>query len=67
MPSGAALTSARTVCALRSVHLLQTTIGAVAVAPHGTPDSPVRQTMTAFGFLLLLSFEPYLGLYIGLC
>jgi hypothetical protein len=37
-----ALTSAR---AVRTVHcyctLLQTTVGAVAVAPHGTPDSPV--------------------------
>jgi hypothetical protein len=25
----------------RTVHLLQTTVGAVAVTPHGTPDSPV--------------------------
>jgi hypothetical protein len=25
----------------RTVHLLQTTVGAVAIAPHGTPDSPV--------------------------
>jgi hypothetical protein len=25
----------------RTVHLLQTTVGAVVVAPHGTPDSPV--------------------------
>jgi hypothetical protein len=33
----------------------------------GAPDSPVRQTRAAFGFLLLLSFEPYLGLFIGLC
>jgi hypothetical protein len=33
----------------------------------GTPDSPVRQTRAAFGFLLLLSFEPYLVLFIGLC
>jgi hypothetical protein len=33
----------------------------------GTPDSPVRQTRVAFGFLLLLSFEPNLGLFIGLC
>jgi hypothetical protein len=25
----------------RTVHLLQTTVGAVAIATHGTPDSPV--------------------------
>jgi hypothetical protein len=25
------------------------------------PDSPVRQTRAAFGFLLLLSFEPFVG------
>jgi hypothetical protein len=31
-----------------------------------TPDSPVRQTRAAFVFLLLLSFEPNLGLFIGL-
>jgi hypothetical protein len=33
----------------------------------GTPDSPVRQTRAAFGLTLLLCFEPFLGLYIGLC
>jgi hypothetical protein len=33
----------------------------------GTLDSLVRQTRAAFGCLLLLSFEPFLGLYIGLC
>jgi hypothetical protein len=33
----------------------------------GAPDSPVRQTRAAFGFILLLSFEPNLGLLIGLC
>jgi hypothetical protein len=33
----------------------------------GAPDSSVRQTRAAFGFLLLLSFEPYFGLFIGLC
>jgi hypothetical protein len=32
----------------RIVHLLQTTIGAVAVAPHGTPDSPVNYSGVAF-------------------
>jgi hypothetical protein len=32
----------------------------------GTPDSPVRQTRVHFGCLLLLCFEPFLGLYIGL-
>jgi hypothetical protein len=33
----------------------------------GTPDSPVRQTMAALGCLLLFLFEPFLGLFIGLC
>ena len=33
----------------------------------GTPDSPVRQTRSAFGCLLLFLFEPFLGLFIGLC
>ena len=33
----------------------------------GTPDSPVRQTREHFGFLLLLTFEPWLFLFIGLC
>jgi hypothetical protein len=33
----------------------------------GTPDSLVRQTREHFGFLLLLSFEPWLVLFIGLC
>jgi hypothetical protein len=33
----------------------------------GTPDSPVRQTTAAFGCLLLFLFEPFLGLFIGLC
>ena len=77
-----------------SLLLLQTTVGAVAVTPLGTPDSPVnyngvplripeggelslgslgapdspvRQTRASFGFLLLLSFELFLGLFIGLC
>jgi hypothetical protein len=33
-----------------SVHcsLLQTTVGAVAVAPHGTPNSPVNYSGVAF-------------------
>jgi hypothetical protein len=41
-PSGAALTL-RELSAHYShnVHLLQTTVGAVAIAPLGTPDSPV--------------------------
>jgi hypothetical protein len=34
---------------------------------RGAPDSPVRQTRAAFGWFLLLSFEPFLGLFIGLC
>jgi hypothetical protein len=97
-----ALTSAR---AVRTVHcyctLLQTTVGAVAVTPHGTPDSPVlhrtvrwiiaenifqkpeaeefgvilpgapdspvRQTRAAFGWFCSFVFEPFLGLFIGLC
>jgi hypothetical protein len=37
--------------AVRTVHvhcsLLQTTVGAVAVAPHGTPDSPVNYSGVA--------------------
>ena len=33
----------------------------------GKPDSLVRQIRAAFGFLLLLSFELFLGLFIGLC
>jgi hypothetical protein len=39
----------------------------IAISTGGTPDSPVRQTRAAFGFLFLLSFEPFLGLFIGLC
>jgi hypothetical protein len=31
----------------RTVHLLQTIVGAVAVAPHGTPDSPVNYSGVA--------------------
>jgi hypothetical protein len=34
---------------------------------RGAPDSPVRQTRAAFGCLLLFLFEPFLGLFIGLC
>jgi hypothetical protein len=41
----------------------------------GAPDTvwwctghcPVRQTRAAFGCLLLFFFEPFLGLFIGLC
>jgi hypothetical protein len=89
----------------RNVHvqcsLLQTTVGAVVVAPQGTPDSLVQhrtvrwiiaewlsknpklssselislvhRTLSgapdqgSLRFLLLLFFEPYLGLFIGLC
>jgi hypothetical protein len=41
-PSGIALTLRElSTHYSRTVHLLQTTVGAVAVAPHGTPDSPV--------------------------
>jgi hypothetical protein len=34
---------------------------------RGTSDSSVRQTRVAFGCLLLFLFEPFLGLFIGLC
>jgi hypothetical protein len=62
------LAPALTLCALsahcsRTVHLLQMTVGAVAVAPHGTPDSPVRQTRAAFGWFCSFLFQPYLGLF----
>jgi hypothetical protein len=42
VPSSAALTlrELSAYCS-RTVHVLQTSVGAVAVAPHGTPDSPV--------------------------
>jgi hypothetical protein len=33
----------------------------------GTPDSPVCQTRVAFGWFCSFLFEPYLGLFIGLC
>jgi hypothetical protein len=33
----------------------------------GTPDSPVRQTRAAFGLFCSFLFEPFLGLFIGLC
>jgi hypothetical protein len=33
----------------------------------GAPDSPVRQTMAAFGVFFSFLFEPFLGLFIGLC
>jgi hypothetical protein len=33
----------------------------------GAPDSPVRQTRAAISCLLLFLFEPFLGLFIGLC
>jgi hypothetical protein len=41
--------------------------GKFGVILLGAPDSPVRQTRTAFGCLLLFLFEPFLGLFIGLC
>jgi hypothetical protein len=65
-PSGACSDSTR---AVGTVHcsLLQSTVGAVAVTPLGTPDSPVRQTRATFGFLCSFLFEPFLGLFIGLC
>jgi hypothetical protein len=47
-PSGAALTlrELSTHCS-RHCSLLQTTVGAVAVAPLGTPDSPVNYSGAA--------------------
>jgi hypothetical protein len=33
----------------------------------GAPDSPVRQTRATFGLSLILCFEPFLRLRIGLC
>jgi hypothetical protein len=77
-----------------TVHFCRRPLALIAVAPHGTPDSPVNysgvapqipeaeqfrvdlpgapdspvlQTRAAFSFLLLLSFEPFFGLFIGLC
>jgi hypothetical protein len=41
--------------------------GKFGVGLPGAPDSPVRQTRAAFGCLLLFLFEPFLGLFIGLC
>jgi hypothetical protein len=41
--------------------------GKFGVDLPGAPDSPVRQTRAAFGCLLLFLFEPFLGLFIGLC
>ena len=35
--------------------------------PWCTGHCPVRQTREHFGFLLLLFFEPWLVLFIGLC
>jgi hypothetical protein len=32
-----------------------------------TGNCPVRQTRAAFGCLLLFLFEPFVGLFIGLC
>jgi hypothetical protein len=41
--------------------------GKFGVDLPGAPDSPVRQTRATFGCLLLFLFEPFLGLFIGLC
>jgi hypothetical protein len=41
--------------------------GKFGVDLPGASDSPVRQTRAAFGCLLLFLFEPFLGLFIGLC
>jgi hypothetical protein len=36
-------------------------------SPWCTGHCPVRQTRAAFGWFLLLSFEPFIGLFISLC
>jgi hypothetical protein len=41
--------------------------GKFGVDLPGALDSPVRETRAAFGCLLLFLFEPFLGLFIGLC
>ena len=41
--------------------------GKFGVGFLGAPDSPVRQTRAHFVCLLLFLFEPFLGLFIGLC
>jgi hypothetical protein len=41
--------------------------GKFGVDLPGAPDSLVRQTRVDFGCLLLFLFEPFLGLFIGLC
>jgi hypothetical protein len=46
---------------LRIVHLLQTTVGAVAVAPHDTPDSPVLHRTVRWIIAEWLSKNPKLG------
>jgi hypothetical protein len=78
----------------RTVHFCRRPLALLAVAPHGTPDSPVnysggapqipeveqfrvdlpgapdslvRQTRAAFGCFCSFLFEPFLGLFIGLC
>jgi hypothetical protein len=102
-PSGPALTSARADahCSV-SLFLCRWPLARVAVAPFGTPDSPVNYSGATspnsrrwrvwswvpwctghcpvghrtvrcarpglpFGCLLLFLFEPFLGLFIGLC
>jgi hypothetical protein len=37
------------------------------IVSGGAPDSPVRQTRAAFGWFCSFVFEPFLGLFIGLC
>jgi hypothetical protein len=39
----------------------------LGVGFSGAPDCPVRHTRAHFGCLLLFLFEPFLGLFIGLC
>jgi hypothetical protein len=46
---------------LESISLVHRTLSG------GAPDSPVGQTRAHFGCLLLFLFQPFLGLYIGLC
>jgi hypothetical protein len=41
--------------------------GKFGVILPGAPDSPVRQTMVAFGCLLLFLFEPFLNFLLVCC
>jgi hypothetical protein len=46
---------------LRIVHLLQTIVGAIVVAPHGTPDNPVLHRTVRWIIVEWLSKNPKLS------